>query len=156
MQFICSSKFAKRKAKLLRKALEKRERGISYIKCLELTARLFGFRNYHEFARIEGSAEKSPFDDFVDDAMLEARFCTQEEVMATAGFADIAGELLDEVNPTGGFFPPSCIPSESQHSTNSESQLPSQLLVSAHERNEEVRSINHLNVRRSTTNVIEE
>jgi len=82
-------------------ALREHGRELRYTKCLELLARLYGYSSHFELVRSEGCEPVSPYDDEIDDAALEARFCHQERVMAEAGLADISGLILDEVNPTG-------------------------------------------------------
>jgi len=91
----------KAKCRRLKNALQRHGRELQYTKCLDLIAKLYGFAHFSELKRVVGNAPTSPLDDDVDDATLEKRFQRQERVMAEAGFADIAGPLLDELNPTG-------------------------------------------------------
>jgi hypothetical protein len=85
----------------MQKALREHNRELRYTKCLELVARLYGYSSHYEFVQAESCEPLSPLDDQINDTELEARFCFQERVMAEAGFADIAGAVLDAVNPTG-------------------------------------------------------
>jgi hypothetical protein len=101
MQFFTSEWSVKRNAKRLRKALQKRGRELQYTRCLDLVAQLYGFAHFSEFKESTWNAPPSPLDEDVDDQTLEERFEHQEGVMAEAGFADIAGLVLDELNPTG-------------------------------------------------------
>lgn len=64
-------------------------------------ARLYGYAHFPELKNSTWDGPWSPLDEDVDDETLEARFQYQERVMAEAGLADIAGLVLDEVNPTG-------------------------------------------------------
>jgi hypothetical protein len=101
MRFITSEWSVKRNARRLKNALQRHGRELQYTKCLDLIAKLYGFAHFSELKRVVGNAPTSPLDDDVDDSTLEKRFQRQERVMAEAGFADIAGPLLDELNPTG-------------------------------------------------------
>lgn len=101
MRFVTTTRFAKARAKCLKKVLREYGRGLPYSACLELTARLFGYSNYHELHKTEGYKPVSPFDEHIGKTTLEKRFSYQEYVLAEAGFADIAGSVLDKVNPTG-------------------------------------------------------
>ncbi len=101
MRFYTADWNAKRRAKRLKRALNEHGHDLPYTRCLDLMARLYGFANFSHMKRTEWSGPPSPFDDSVDDETLEARFQKQERVMAEAGFADVAGAVLDAVNPTG-------------------------------------------------------
>jgi hypothetical protein len=101
MRFITSEWCVKRNARRLKKALQQHGRELQYTKCLDLIAKLYGFAHFSELKLAIWNAPTSLLDEDVDDLTLEERFQQQERVMAEAGFADIAGPLLDEVNPTG-------------------------------------------------------
>lgn len=101
MQFYTADWNAKRHAKRLKKVLRQHGHNVSYTWCLNLIARLYRFADFAQMRRMSGGKPNSDFDHHVDDDMLESRFQHQECVMAEAGFADIAGAVLDEVNPTG-------------------------------------------------------
>jgi hypothetical protein len=101
MFFITSEWSVKRNARRLKNALQRHGYELQYIKCLDLIAKLYGFAHLSELKVAFRYAPTSPLDDDVDDGTLEERFQQQERVMAEAGFADIAGPLLDELNPTG-------------------------------------------------------
>lgn len=101
MRFITSEWSVKRNARRLKKALQQHGRELQYTKCLDLVAKLYGFAHFSELKVAYRYASRSLLDDDVDDGNLEERFQQQERVMAEAGFADIAGPLLDELNPTG-------------------------------------------------------
>jgi hypothetical protein len=101
MRFFTPEWNTKRHAKRLKKVLKQHGRDLSYTKCLDLTAQLYGCAHFSELKNSTWDAPLSPFDEDVDDETLEARFHYQERVMAEAGLADIAGLVLDEVNPTG-------------------------------------------------------
>lgn len=92
---------AKHRAKRLKKVLKQHGCELSHVKCLDLMARLCGFANFSELKNSTWDGPLSPLDEDVDDETLDARFQHQERVMAEAGFTDIAGLVLDEVNPTG-------------------------------------------------------
>lgn len=101
MLFITSELSVKRNARRLKNALEQHGRELQYTKCLDLIAKLYGFAHFSELKVALRYAPTSLLDDDVDDGTLEERFQQQERVMADAGFSDIAGPLLDELNPTG-------------------------------------------------------
>ncbi|MDO8981319.1 MAG: hypothetical protein Q7V17_19040 [Afipia sp.] len=100
MRFYTTDWNAKRHAKRLKKVLRRYGHDVSYTSCLDFMARLYGFANFAELKRTTADQPLSAFDDDVDDGILEIRFQYQESVMAEAGFADIAGAVLDEIKPT--------------------------------------------------------
>lgn len=101
MRFFTPVWRAKHRAKRLKKVLKQHGCELSHVKCLDLMARLFGFANFSELKNSTSDGPLSPLDEDVDDETLDARFQHQERVMAEAGLTDIAGLVLDEVNPTG-------------------------------------------------------
>lgn len=101
MRFYTNEANLKRRAKRVKKALKQHGHVLPHTRCLDLMARLYGFAHFVEMKRSVENGPLSPFDEDVDDATLEARFQQQERVMADAGFGDVAGVVLDEVNPTG-------------------------------------------------------
>ena len=101
MRFYTTDWNAKRHAKRLKKVLRRYGHDVSYTSCLELMARLYGFANFAELKRMPPNQPLSAFDDDVGDDILEMHFQHHECVMVDAGFANIAGAVLDEVNPTG-------------------------------------------------------
>jgi hypothetical protein len=101
MRFLRAEWTAKRRAKRLKRILKQHGRELSHTKCLDLMARLYGFANFSELTNWTWDGPLSPLDEDVNDETLDERFQLQERMMAEAGFADIAGLVLDEVNPTG-------------------------------------------------------
>lgn len=101
MRFYTPEWNVKRHAKRLKKALRTHGYDLPHIVCLDLMARLYGFAHYRELQHATAGQPLSLFDEYVDDKILEARSVYHEGVMAEEGFADIAGAVLDEVNPTG-------------------------------------------------------
>jgi hypothetical protein len=73
------------------------------LKCLELSAKLYGFQNWNHYLRHDLDAPLSPLDCFLSDADFAARDDFQLQVLADAGYAAIARDLLDRVNPTGSW-----------------------------------------------------
>ena len=100
MRFYTTDWNAKRHAKCLKKVLSRYGHDVSYTRCLERMARLYGFANFAELKRTTADQPLSAFDNDVDDDILEIRFQYQVCVMVDTGFADIAGAVVDEVNPT--------------------------------------------------------
>ena len=101
MRFFTNEKRIKRDAKRLKKSLARHGHALMHTTCLDLMARLHGFAHFSEWRNTIWDGPPSPFDEDADDDTVEARFQHQERMMAEAGFADIAGAVLDEVNPTG-------------------------------------------------------
>ena len=101
MRFYTPEWNVKRRAKRLKKVLRTHGYDVSYTACLDLMARLYGFAHYRELQHAIGGQPLSLFDEYVDDETLEGRFLHQELVMAEEGLAEIAGAVLDDVNPTG-------------------------------------------------------
>lgn len=101
MRFYTFEWNAKRRAKRLTKVLKAHGRDVSYIGCLDLMARLYGFAHFADLKNSIWNGPLSAFDEDVDDNTLEHRFLYQERVMAEAGVGDIAGVVLDQVDPTG-------------------------------------------------------
>lgn len=100
MRFYTTVWNVKRQAKRLKKVLKRLKYDVSYTACLDLISRLYGFSNFAELKRTSSDQPLSAFDDDVDGDLLEARFQYQERVMIEAGFSDVAGIVLDEVDPT--------------------------------------------------------
>ena len=84
----------------MKRALARFGQDVQYNRCLDLSSRLYGYKDYREVALTDGYWLFSPADENVDDATVEARFYHQEQLMEAAAFRDIAGIVLDEVNPT--------------------------------------------------------
>jgi hypothetical protein len=101
VRFFTTERNTKRHARRLKNTLRQHGRELPYTRCLDLVARLYGFAHFSEQKSSVQDMPLTPHDEYVDDETLEARFQYQECVMAGAGFADIAGAVLDEVNPTG-------------------------------------------------------
>lgn len=91
----------KRCAWALQEALAAVGEDVSYSRCLELAARLYGYQNYRMLHLTQGLAPPSPADEDIDPALVEARYQLQERAMEAAGFGAFAGIVLDRVNPTG-------------------------------------------------------
>jgi hypothetical protein len=108
MRFFTNEKRVKRDAKRLRKSLGRHGYELKHVECLDLMARLHGFSRFTEWKSTVCDGPLSLFDEDADDAVVEARFQHQERVMAEAGYADVAGAVLDEVNPTGLHRQPPC------------------------------------------------
>lgn len=84
----------------MKNALAKHGYVLQYIRCLDLMARLYGFADFHHWKHTAWDGPLGPFDEDLADGNYEARFQRQERLMAEAGFASVAGLVLDEVNPT--------------------------------------------------------
>lgn len=101
MRFFTYENRIKRDARRLKNSLARYGHDLKYTKCLDLMARLHGFLHFSEWQNTVWDGALSLFDEDADDTVVEIRFQHQERVMAEAGFTDIAGTVLDEVNPTG-------------------------------------------------------
>ena len=106
MRFVTTINRVKRSAKRMRKALREHGQDLSYAACLNLVSQIYGYSHFRELQMQDGREPFSAFDLYVDDATLEARHSHQELIMASAGFGDIAGDVLDKVDPTGGGYEP--------------------------------------------------
>lgn len=104
MRFVANTDFVKRKAKHLRKHLRRYGHDLFHAQCLDLMARMYGFKHFRDLQQNEGCEPAGVLDERVDDVTLETRYLQQEQVMAEAGFGNIAGPILDAVNPTGEFL----------------------------------------------------
>lgn len=91
----------KRRARHLKKILQRYDHELRHAICLDLMARLHGFAHFTELKRSSAGRPLSLFDAAIDNQSLDARFQHQGLAMANAGFGEIAGALLDELNPTG-------------------------------------------------------
>jgi hypothetical protein len=74
MRFYTTDWNAKRHAKCLKKVLSRYGHDVSYTRCLELMAHLYGFANFAELRRSALDQPPSAFDNDVDDDILEIRF----------------------------------------------------------------------------------
>jgi hypothetical protein len=73
--------------------------------CMDLSARLYGYRNYDDFRGRPEPTEISPRDRHCDPATVRARRLFQKAIMADAGFREIADIVLDIVEPNGPIRP---------------------------------------------------
>lgn len=74
MRFYTTDWNAERHTKCLKKVLSRYGHDVSYTRCLELMAHLYGFANFAELRRSALDQPPSAFDNDVDDDILEIRF----------------------------------------------------------------------------------
>jgi hypothetical protein len=91
----------KSSAKRMRKFMRELGSDSTYMECLNLSAQLVGYDDWEHFRRRDLGVALSPFDDLLPDEEFAARAEFQMGVLAAAGLASIAREMLDRVNPTG-------------------------------------------------------
>ena len=89
-------------AKRLKKLLRAMGYATTHTKCLDLCARLCGFENWQRYC-VREFAPLSQFDHYLSEEDFLARDAFQMKVLEDAGFAAVARELLDRVNPTGSW-----------------------------------------------------
>jgi hypothetical protein len=98
-----SQQRAKQAAKRLRKVLLELGIDLKHTECLKLAARLLGFNDWYHFFQHDLDAPLSPLDEQLSDVEFAARDEFQVGVLAAAGLAAVARELLDRANPTGSW-----------------------------------------------------
>jgi hypothetical protein len=103
MRIYVSESKAKGMAKRLRKVLRGLGVEFSHVKCLNLAVRLLGYEHWAHFRTRDSDAALSPFDENLSDTEFIERDDFQMNVLASAGLALIARELLDRANPTGSW-----------------------------------------------------
>jgi|GEM_PF-5681281 len=103
MIIMMSEKRVKGLAKRLRKVL--RDLGVEFkhYACVELAARLCGFRDWRDFLSRDLEAPLSLLDDDLSEEEFAARDAFQMAVLQAAGLGAVARELLDRANPTGSW-----------------------------------------------------
>jgi hypothetical protein len=90
-------------AKRLRKVLQALGIESRHTECLELAARLCRFNDWRHFLARDVDEPLSLFDEYLTEHDFAARDEFQMGVLAAAGLAQVARELLDRVNPTGSW-----------------------------------------------------
>lgn len=103
MIIMMSEKRVKGLAKRLRKVL--RDLGVEFkhYACVELAARLCGFRDWRHFLSRDLEAPLSLLDEELSEEDFAARDAFQVGVLHAAGLGEVARELLDRANPTGSW-----------------------------------------------------
>jgi hypothetical protein len=94
---------AKGSAKRLRKVLSELGVEFTHTHCLHLAVQLLGWRHWDDFLARDHNAGLSPYDAQLSDVEFALRDDFQMNVLASAGLAPIARELLDRANPTGSW-----------------------------------------------------
>jgi hypothetical protein len=94
---------AKGSAKRLRKVLRELCVEITHIQSLNLAVQLLGWRHWEDFLARDLNADLSPLDGQLSDVDFALRDDFQMNVLASAGLAPIARELLGRANPTGSW-----------------------------------------------------
>ena len=89
--------------KRLRKVLRGLSVELKHTACLELAARLCGFKDWYTYLRRDLDEPLSPLDEEISEEDFAARDEFQMTVMEAAGLGAVARELLDRANPTGSW-----------------------------------------------------
>ncbi|MCK1603455.1 hypothetical protein IVB02_18910 [Bradyrhizobium sp. 166] len=103
MIVMMSEKRVKGLAKRLRKVLRVLGVEFKHYACVELAARLCGFRDWQHFRGRDLDAPLSLLDDDLSEEEFAARDAFQMAVLQAAGLGAVARELLDRSNPTGSW-----------------------------------------------------
>ncbi|WP_407180408.1 glyoxalase superfamily protein [Bradyrhizobium sp. STM 3562] len=98
---------SERRMKQMTKRLHKVLRGVGvelkHSACLELAARLCGFKDWYTYLRRDPEKPLSLLDEELPDEDFAARDAFQMAVLHAAGLGEVARELLDRANPTGSW-----------------------------------------------------
>ena len=71
--------------------------------CLELAARLCGFKDWYAYLNRDLDAPLSLLDEDLSEEEFAARDSFQMRVLEASGLGKVAAELLDRANPTGSW-----------------------------------------------------
>jgi hypothetical protein len=93
----------KRMAKRLRKVLRGLSVELKHTACLDLAARLCGFKDWYVYLNRDLDEPLSLLDDELSDSDFAARDAFQVTVLEAVGLSKVARELLDHANPTGSW-----------------------------------------------------
>jgi hypothetical protein len=89
--------------KRLRKVLRGLSVELKHTACLELAARLCGFKDWYTYLRRDLDEPLSLLDEEISEEDFAARDAFQMAVLQAAGLGAVARELLDRANPTGSW-----------------------------------------------------
>jgi hypothetical protein len=103
MIIMMSEKRVKGLAKRLRKVLRALGVEFKHYACVELAARLCGFRDWRHFLSRDLEAPLSLLDEDLSEEDFAARDAFQMGVLDAGGLGAVARELLDRANPTGSW-----------------------------------------------------
>jgi hypothetical protein len=90
-------------AKRLRKVLRGLGVDLKHTGCLDLAARLCGFKGWYVYLNRDLDVPLSLLDDDLSEEDFAARDAFQMGVLDAAGLGAVARELLDRANPTGSW-----------------------------------------------------
>jgi hypothetical protein len=89
-------------SKRLKKLLHDMGFELTCMDCLELSARLLGFKGWDSYWR-QHDTSLSPLDQDLTEEEFRARDQLQMGVLEAEGFGEVARELLDRCDPTGSW-----------------------------------------------------
>jgi Glyoxalase superfamily protein len=103
MMIMMSEQRMKQMAKRLRKVLRGLGVELKHSACIELAARLCGFKDWYTYLRRDLDEPLSLLDEEISEEDFAARDAFQMAVLQAAGLGAIARELLDRANSTGSW-----------------------------------------------------
>lgn len=105
-RFMCrTTERPKRKGKCLRRELEQAGFSLGLSKCHGLVARMYGFRDWHEFHNAVDGVTASSDDEEVDEDLFTRRFWFQVEKLTEIGVSQaVAEDIIDRVRPTSSTY----------------------------------------------------
>jgi hypothetical protein len=103
MIIVMSEDRMKGMTKRLRRVLRGLGTELKHSACLELAARLCGFKDWYTYLHHNLDEPLSLLDDDLSDEDFAARDAFQMAVLQAAGLGAVARELLDRANPTGSW-----------------------------------------------------
>lgn len=89
--------------KRLRRVLRGLGVDLRHTACLELAARLCGFKDWYVYLNRDLDAPLSLLDEDLSEEEFAARDTFQMTVLEASGLGKVARELLDRANPTGSW-----------------------------------------------------
>ena len=130
---VTSAERPKSIARAIQRALKTSAQARSYSQCLELIARLYGYRSWRELEAGIGTAPASPPDHACSPDERAERRAFQEAALREAGFAfDEARALLDAVGPTSGKAETSWTEAAAQNVSDSVANVHTRLVNALH------------------------
>jgi hypothetical protein len=103
MIIMISEQRMKQMTKRLRTVLRGLGVELKHTVCLDLAARLCGFKDWKTYFRRDLNESLSLLDDELSDGDFATRDAFQMTVLEAAGLGKVARELLDRANPTGSW-----------------------------------------------------
>ena len=103
MIIMTSEQRMKQMTKRLRRVLRGLGVELKHTACLDLAAKLCGFKDWYVYLNRNLDEPLGLLDDELSDGDFAARDAFQMTVLEAAGLSKVARELLDRANPTGSW-----------------------------------------------------